>query len=320
VVRGLPASNTSVILSDDSIRDRGSPNQSNILATVVLYKCSITQSSTCVSLQTQEAHSDSISILVYDNGPVGNLEELRPHWTYVSDSTNKGLAAAYNCALSQAKISGAQWLLLLDQDSILPRNFLANLQAEISLCHDNPKIAAIVPLVFSGRRQVSPTRPMLGFDRPYRSTQSTSSAWLTAINSAAAIRVSFVESIGGFSEKFWLDYLDYWLFRKIYDTAHSVYVSDIKIDHNLSVANFNHGLEISRYENVLKAEAAFTNQYLPVHWKCVLAVRLLARAIKHAVFTRNKKMALLMLSAAWKQALSISGVEKGSILSEKSRK
>lgn len=303
MIRDLPTSATSVISNNDSKTDRTSTNLLSILVTVVLYRCSVTQSPTCVSLQTQEAYSgDPISILIYDNSPVGNPEELLPDWTYVSDSTNKGLATAYNYALSRAKLSGAQWLLLLDQDSILPRNFLANLQSEIALCHDNPKIAAIVPLVFSGHRQVSPMRPMLGLDRSYRSTRSTSFAWLAAINSAAAIRVSFIESIGGFSEVFWLDYLDHWLFRKIYDTAHAVYVSDIRIDHNLSVANFNQGLEVSRYENVLKAEAAFTNQYLPIYWRWVLAVRLVARAVKHAIFTHNKKIALLMLSAAWKQA------------------
>lgn len=319
MVRGLPTSDTSVISSgDDSMTDRESPNQPSTLATVVLYKCSITQSSTCVSLRTQETYSsDSISVLIYDNSPVANSEELPPHWTYVSNSTNKGLAAAYNYALSQARLTGAQWLLLLDQDSILPRNFLANLQGEITLCHDNSKIAAITPLVFSGRRQISPTRPMLGFDRPYISTQSISSVWLTAINSAAAIRVSFVESIGGFSERFWLDYLDHWLFRKIYDQAHSVYVSDMRIDHNLSVANFNQGLELSRYENVLEAEAAFTNQYLPIYWRWVLAVRLVARAAKHTVVTRNKKIALLMLAAAWKQALWVLGLTRKSILTEK---
>jgi GT2 family glycosyltransferase len=290
---------------------RGSPNQPSILATIVLYRCSIAQSSTCVSLQTQEAYSsDSISFLIYDNSPVGNSEKLQPNWAYVSDSTNKGLAAAYNYALSQAKLSGVQWLLLLDQDSILPSNFLVNLQNEIALCHDNGKIAAIVPLVFSDLRQVSPMRPMLGFDRPYRSTRSTSSVWLTAINSAAAIRVSFVKSIGGFSEEFWLDYLDHWLFRRIYDTTHSVYVSDMKIGHNLSVANFNQGLETSRYRNILKAEAAFTNEYLPIHWRWVLTVRLVARAVKHVIFTRNKRIALLMLSAAWKQAVSISWIRR----------
>jgi GT2 family glycosyltransferase len=313
VVSGLPAPTTVIlehaILSGCSVLNRGIPAQPKILAVVVLYKCSINQSSTCISMRAQDAYDrDAISILIYDNSPIGDADDLPPNWVYVSDPTNKGLSAAYNHAISQAKLSGAHWLLLLDQDSNLPRNFLADLQGDVVLCQEKSEIVAIVPIVFSNQRQVSPIRPMLGLDRPYEGTQTATSVWLTAINSAAAIRVSFVESIGGFSNDFWLDYLDHWLFRRIYDTAHLVYVSNMKIDHNLSVANFNQGLEVSRYKNVLTAEAAFTNECLPIYWRLILTLRLIARAIKHAIFTRNKSMALLMFWAAWKQVFSIFGL------------
>jgi GT2 family glycosyltransferase len=294
------------ILSGRSMLNRGISAQPKILAVVVLYKCAINQSSTCISLQAQDPYDgDAISILIYDNSPRGDSDGLPPNWAYVSDPTNKGLPAAYNHAISQAKLLGAHWLLLLDQDSSLPQNFLADLQGEIARCHEKTEIAAIVPLIFSNQRQVSPVRPALGLDRPYKLTQTATSVWLTAINSATTIRVSFVEDIGGFSNDFWLDYLDHWLFRKIYDTDHSVYVSNMKIDHNLSVANFNQGMEVSRYKNVLTAEAAFTNECLPIYWRSILALRLVARAVKHAMFTHNKNMALLMFAAAWKQTLSI---------------
>jgi GT2 family glycosyltransferase len=285
---------------------RDSSAQPEVLAIVVLYKTSIAQSPTCISIRTQEAYSsEAISVLIYDNSPTASSEGLQSGWTYISDPTNKGLAAAYNYGLSQAKRLGVQWLLLLDQDSCLPVDFIASLQNEIAHCHKDSKIAAIVPLVFSNQRQISPIRPLLGLDRPFKLTDSAPSLWLMAINSAAAVRVSFMDSIAGFSNDFWLDYLDHWLFRKIYDTGHSVYVSNMRIEHNLSVANFNQGLEVARYRGILRAEANFTNQCLPIYWRPLLALRLVARAAKHAVFTRNKKMALVMLLAACKQTLAI---------------
>jgi GT2 family glycosyltransferase len=224
---------------------------------------------------------------------------------YVNDPTNRGLSAAYNHALLRCKESGARWLLLLDQDSKLPTNFFVNLQVDTALCHQQVKIAAIVPMIFSNQRQISPVLPKWGFDRSYLATCSTTSEWLSAINSAACIRVSFVESIGGFSNDFWLDYLDHWLFRKIYDTHHCVFVSGISVEHDLSVADFNKGLDVGRYKNILTAERTFTNRHLPRLWRPVLALRLLARAGKHSFCTRDKNIALLMFLAALQQVISI---------------
>jgi len=287
------------ILSDCSVRHLDISDHPKILAVIVLYKCTIAQSSTCISMRTQDSYDNgAVCCLIYDNSPIGSSDDLPLGWIYVSDPTNKGLSAAYNHAISQAKHSGAQWLLLLDQDSRLPKNFMANLQSEIAACHKRSEIAAIVPIVFSNLRQVSPFLPKLGFDRPYNLSRSITSEWIAAINSATCIRTSFLESIGGFCTEFWLDYLDHWLFRKIYDNGHSVFVGEMRIEHSLSVANFNQGLEASRYKNVLAAEMAFTNRCLPAYWRPILAMRLIARAIKHALFTRDKRIALLIIRAA----------------------
>jgi GT2 family glycosyltransferase len=219
------------IAEDCSALEIGVSTQSRILAVIVLYKSSIDRSSVCISLRDQSGHdSDVFTVLVYDNSPIVNSTGLPSGWMYVSDPTNKGLPAAYNHAILRCKEPGAHWLLLPDQDSRLPANFLVNLQADAALCYLQPKIAAIVSRAFSKHRQVSPFLPKFRLDRPYVVARSTTSTWLTAINSAACIRVSFVESIGSFSQKFWLDYLDHWLFRKIYDTAHSVFVSEMRVD------------------------------------------------------------------------------------------
>lgn len=296
---GMTANHCAESIKNDS-------NTVKIVATIVLYKVSMRQSPTCLSMQAQIGlGSCTTRVLIYDNSPLEDLSGLYPGWSYVSDPTNRGLATAYNYALSQAKLLGAEWLLLLDQDSNLPNDFLTNLQSELASCDKDSKIAAVVPLVFSGRRQVSPVRPLLGLDRPYTSTRSATFAWLTAINSASAIRVSFMDFVGGFTNDFSLDYLDHWLFRKIHDTGHSVYVSNTRIEHNLSVANFNQGLEIIRYKQILKAEMTFTNRFLPIYWRPLLVLRLIARSIKHAIFTRDKRMAVQMLRAAWVQAASI---------------
>jgi GT2 family glycosyltransferase len=279
-----------------------------ILAVIVLYRCSIAQSSTCISMQAQTGHdSDGVAVMVYDNSAATTLRDVPANWLYFSDPTNPGLSAAYNQGVSEAKALGARWLLLLDQDSSLPGDFMVNLQRDIALCHENPAIVAIIPIVYSNGQHVSPVRPMLGLDRHYTRTRCAPSIWLSAINSATTVRLSFVESIGGFTAEFWLDYLDHWLFRRIYDAGKLAFVSEIVVEHSLSVANFNQGLDLSRYRNILEAEAAFTNRHLPRYWRTILAFRLVARAAKHSLLTHDKRMAMLMLSAAWRQVFAIFG-------------
>lgn len=292
--------------SNDASRDIGTLTSSKVLAVIVLYKCTIVQSSTCTTIQDQDPYDrEDIDFLVYDNSPDGEPDSLPSGWAYVSDPTNRGLPCAYNYAISQAKQLKATWLLLLDQDSNIPSAFLANLMANVTFCHPKPEVAAIVPLIFSNHRQISPFFPKLGLDRPYRTAGSITQGWITAINSGAAIRVSFIESIGGFSSYFWLDYLDHWLFRKIFEARQSVFVSNIEFEHSLSVADFNQRVEPSRYKNVLAAETYFTNRFLPSYWRAILALRLLARSIKHAIFTHDKRIALIMFLAALKQLRSI---------------
>lgn len=300
------------VAKESSALETGDSTRSSILAVIVLYKSSIDRSSTCRSIRDQEGYDrGAFTVLVYDNSPVANSAGLPSGWMYVSDPTNKGLSEAYNHAIFRCKDLGARWLLLLDQDSSLPRNFFTNLQLDTARCYEQSEIAAIVPLVFSRQRHISPVLPKFGFDLLYGVARSTTSEWLAAINSATCVRVSFVESIGGFTDEFWLDYLDHWLFRRIYDTAHSVFVSEMRVEHSLSVAEFNNGLELSRYKNVLAAERAFTNRYLPRLWRPILALRLMARASKHALRTRNKSIASVMFLAALQEFSSIFDLNSG---------
>jgi GT2 family glycosyltransferase len=265
---------------------------------VVLYQCAIGDSPTCLSLSKQTSEDPHDLFLVYDNSPRSNLGSVPAGWEVVIDSNNGGLLAAYGCALSRAKAAGCPWILLLDQDTELPHDFLTSVHASLALLNEKTEVAAIVPIVKEGNRQLSPMLPRLGRERPFCLRGVIETGWLMAINSGACVRVDFIESIGGFSRAFWLDYLDHWLFKTLHDQGKSVFVSDVVLQHELSVANMNRGLTVQRYKNVLGAERQFTNGHLPVLWRLVLVPRLLARALKHLAVTRDKRLAFLMIAAA----------------------
>jgi GT2 family glycosyltransferase len=277
-----------------------------ILAVVVLYKCSLSTSSTCRSLLNQHGScGNRIAILAYDNSPEPVLETPPQGWTYFSDSKNGGLSKAYNHSLSLAQDQGCDWLLLLDQDSVLPPNFLVTLFAAVDGIQDRVGIAAIVPKVFSGTRQVSPIRPRPGREVPIDLHECVASGWVSAINSAACIRTTFLASIGGFAKEYWLDYLDYWLFLKIYESGKQVFISKARVHHGLSVANFECCMSYERYQNLLAAEMRFTNNHLGPVWRIVLAIRLLMRTAKHLILGHDTCFARATFRAAQTQTLSI---------------
>ncbi len=97
-------------------------------AVVVIYKLEIAASKTIASLHSLGRQPGlEISLLIYDNSPspqtcehpIANLFPV----TYVHDPQNGGLAPAYNRALQMAEANGAEWLLLLDQDTVLSADY-----------------------------------------------------------------------------------------------------------------------------------------------------------------------------------------------------
>lgn len=275
-----------------------------LLIVTVLYKCSLPASATLVSLATQRLSPERACYLLYDNSPTSVHSELPSNWLYMPDPSNGGLSKAYNYALEEAKRQSCTWLLVLDQDSTLSPDFLICLLMAIDSVKTDD-VVVVAPRVMMGDRQLSPLRPGLMRSRPVEARDATAQGWLLGVNSGIAIKVDFIDSIGGFSREFWLDYLDHWLFRKIYELGKQVFVSSSIIQHNLSIANLNEGMTLDRYQNILDAEMYFTNHYLEKSWQIALPLRFVARSLKHLIRTRDRAFSLMMLSAAAKQIKTI---------------
>ena len=198
---------------------RQMPSQRTVLPILVLYNNTLPASATYQTLVASSASLNPPLIAVYDNSPVRQVgaTEQAHLFAYKHDSTNSGLAAAYNWALHIAQLYGFSWLLLLDQDTRLPHSFLECLLDAVDLYDTDQSVAAIVPFVKDGLAEISPRRVRFGRLAPLpRQSPPLAECEVTAINSGAAIRVSFVQSLGGFNPNYRLDCLDHWLFRQLY--------------------------------------------------------------------------------------------------------
>ena len=269
-----------------------------ILPILVLYNSTLENSSTYRSFLTSSHYclADQRAIAVYDNSLVCQVSdsERSQLLAYKHDPNNGGLSAAYNWALSLALNHGFTWLLLLDQDSELPISIVRELKHDAYTYDCCDEVAAVVPHVRDKKVLLSPSRVKYGRLPAFPLTQAgVSDHQLTAINSGALVRSSFVKSIGGFSSAYPLDSLDHWLFHQIHMTGKKVAISESVIEHDLSVSDYRRKVSLARYRSILSSEAAFITTYKSKAEIPIYLLRLSFQTLKQLLLYRNIKMARL---------------------------
>ena len=270
-----------------------------ILPVIVLYKRTLAESPTFCTLSGQVANQRTVqTVVVYDNSPT---PQTIPHLSSVAieyrhDSSNPGLAAAYNFALGVALQKQIPWLLLFDQDSEVPNDFLSILAGLTSQYSAKDNVAAIVPCVWHQNRMLSPKKVRFGaLGRLQAGYRGECNAEVMAINSGAALRTSFLREIAGFNTSYPLDYLDHWLFRTIYAKNKKVVVSAANIRHELSVSDYRKNVSSDRYRSIVSSEARFICSQKSRAEVCFYLFRLLFRAAKQAAFLRNLEVTMVTL-------------------------
>lgn len=305
----------SIELRREASAARQITTRTEILPILVLYKAKLADSQTfqtyCAS--SADGKLDRTVLAVYDNSPerqVSDAEE-KQLLAYRHDPGNSGLAAAYNWALDIARLRGFSWLLLLDQDTALPATFIPSLQRAASLYDSNESVVAIVPIVTDQGAAISPKRVRLGrLAPPSRPAPPVADYEITAINSGAAVKVSFLESIAGFNPLYRLDCLDHWLFRQIYAKGKKTAISGELLDHNLSVSDYRHQVCVARYRSILEAEALFVSTEKSYLERVLYLGRLSLRAVKQLIVHRRPRLSVLTASAMYPIAMRLTRFAK----------
>jgi glycosyltransferase involved in cell wall biosynthesis len=250
---------------------------------IVLYRTHPAESPAFATLLAAKAKLDSgrtaLQVLLYDNTPVSLDPGPLPEGVrYEAAGENAGLASAYNRALSIAQSQNATWLLILDQDTTLPPDFLSRISQVATTVDADPSIAAIVPRMVDHGRSVAPVFIRFwGASYAAANCQGTSPYEVHATNSATLFRVSSLKQIGGFSPYFWLDYLDGYVFHQLYKHGGKIYIArEIEVVHELSLL---HGGDLTpeRFHNILRAESAYWDLYGTPVQRLAFDARLLLR-------------------------------------------
>ncbi len=281
----------------------------SILAVIVLYKIragdSISFTSLLQAAREIPASELDLQILLHDNTPgPGAPTCLPPNVEYVPDSSNSGLAAAYNHAFVTARERGCQWLLTLDQDTDLPLSSLRILVDSAARVAGRPDVGAIVPQIVAGGRIVSPNYFAAGFWPcwfPAGYTGIPEQA-VYAFNSGSLVRVSVLRQIGGYSPWFWLDNSDSVLYRQLAKFGKRVFVAgSLQVDHDFSMLNLRTRVSPERYSNILLTESAFWDLEMNTLAGLERTVRLAGRMVKHWRRRDQAELRRLTRQALWRR-------------------
>jgi GT2 family glycosyltransferase len=275
-----------------------------LFAILVIYNCKIEESKTFKSLLLNYIKDPkafrNLKLLIYDNSLLAQAihSPIPFEHQYFHDRNNKGLAVAYNYALNEAIKTSYDWLLLLDQDSFLPEDFIDNLSCDLSIINEDNTVTAVVPKMRYKKVIFSPTKIFFGgivraIDKRHRGICNFKNVF--AIGSGCVTKVSFLQKIGGFNEVFWMDCLDRWLFLTINNVGGKVYVTDSIIEHEVSVMNFDKLMNEQRYYNILKYENLFMTSYKSRVENYIFYLRLIKRSVYLFFTVSDKKYSIMTL-------------------------
>jgi GT2 family glycosyltransferase len=267
-----------------------------ILAVIVLYKRAPEQSQTIQSLiqvfGRNAGLNDSVRVLIWDNSPVPASEVSLPFRFELSHAGhNVGTSGAYNHAMELAESLSCPWLLLLDQDTTVSEEFLRAMIRYGEQFEQVTEVATVVPFIFSHGALVSPRR-MLRFNRMQQIPVTFCGLCedkAYAVNSATLLRVAALKEVGGYSDEFWLDLSDVYVFQALHRKGKHMYVAcDLHVEHSIASMDFDKEMSAERYQNFLAAESAYIDLFLSPVERFAQLLRLFARTLRQYRRYENK--------------------------------
>jgi GT2 family glycosyltransferase len=225
----------------------------NILVIIVLYKQQLAESSSYKSL-LKNVTDTKIDLFVYDNSPQEFEQDTIPFSTekfnikYERNLSNAGVSLAYNKGAEYARSLEKKWLLLFDQDTDIPQNFLSVLIQNINLFSQEH---IFVPRLFDNNIQLSPCKYYFARGFPYKKEQISglhSIEKKNLLNSCLCVRLDVFFQLEGYSEDVPLYYSDFVFTDKYRKHFKTFLLIDVSIQHKMAGISANREQMIKTFE------------------------------------------------------------------------
>lgn len=259
---------------------KGQARPIRVMAVLILHQCAPDEAVSWPVLNSMMGQAGSFELahcLIHDNSPQGIthiVPQLPEGFEFRLSPENIGTAGAYAAAVNVAKAQNCEWLLLLDQDTLLPPDYLARAAASLHGAD------VMVPRVWHGEQLISPgVLSTIGSIHPIANIPGYGRARVTAISSGVLARVVAIEASLPFPKDLWLDYVDHWMFLSFARNGFRTTQIDADLAHDLSIKNPGR-LAPDRLKNILRAETALY-RHLGLAARLILPMRQAVRGIRY---------------------------------------
>lgn len=270
--------------------------KTNIQIVLVLYKTNLQDSLSYTSFLQHVAHlSIPYSLLIYNNSPEVTVP-ASASYEVITAQQNHFLQGAYTEALRVAQKNGAEWLLLLDQDTQLTDAYFKELSDLLS----SGKAKAydtLVPQLKKGEVHLSPCYypkhkgPFWNSSLcPYQGEDLQPNQIYVAFNSATVLSIAAIQAIGGFDALYPLDMLDYDYFYKLCKQSSKMYVMSCTLEQELSLLSIDTSMSLTRYQAYMCACKRFARS-LGRTCACLYRVRLCRTLLAQLLIAPKRKFA-----------------------------
>lgn len=219
----------------------------DLLIVMVIYQQGLSSSKPWNSLVS--ALPVNATLFLFDNSELSQeVPPSRHQVIYHFNSTNAGVAGAYNAGWIKAKQLGKPWILLLDQDTEISSQ-LFNAYRESIFQH--PNIPMFAPILKDKLGILSPFYFNRGIARRLKKADTGVNSFENrrAANSGVLIKTIVFDHVNGFDERLPLDHSDIYFQEKIFQHHPSFVVIPIELNHQFSGSeNQDFKGEVSRYK------------------------------------------------------------------------
>ncbi|NQW09629.1 MAG: glycosyltransferase [Alphaproteobacteria bacterium] len=192
------------------------PAEDNRVAAVVVSH----QPDTTLDQVLDAALAQCALVVLVDNASEGDAQSrLRAraeasdgHLVFIANPDNRGLAAAQNQGIAVALATGADWVLLLDDDSVPDPGMVSTLLASWRGLADRRRVGLLAPRLTDAEGTLKPylltARGRFGLARGPLGPGEVVRDGVFAIASGSLIRARVLEVVGAMADGFFIDYID----------------------------------------------------------------------------------------------------------------
>ena len=248
-------------------------------------------------------------LYLVDNGS-GNVDEVKGLLNQYNQSKisilwnreNQGIAKALNQLTSAAQKEGFDWILTLDQDSVVPSNIVGEFEKYIN----NSSVGILCPIICDRNKdeEIKINEDCTEIDE--------------CITSGSLLNIKAWSEIGGFDERMFIDGVDFDICYRLRQRGYKIYcIHSVVLLHELGHIEYHRFLF---WKVLVKNHSAFRKYYIARNIIYVAKKRKSVLLAIKGILQEVKLLGIVLLYETDKKSKSISiikGIRDGAMLNTK---